>query len=71
MEPPLPLRRFEMCAIRKVKAVADPLTSVVVDALVEIGRDLQGSNDSGLVLALRRGCGRMEDLAPENDFKRG
>jgi hypothetical protein len=44
---------------------------VIDTALAEIGRDLQGSNDSDLVLALRRGCGRMEDLAPENDFKRG
>lgn len=69
MDAPLPLRRFEMCAIRRETVAPDPLCALVHAALVDIGRDLEDHAADGLALALRRGCGKMEDLTPESDFK--
>lgn len=71
MEAPLALQPFEMCAIHRGRNIAEPLAAVVVDALMDIGRDFEGSDAGDLSPALRRGCGRMQDLEPENDFKRG
>lgn len=68
MEPPLPLRRFEMCAIRRGNSTAEPLTTVIMNALVDIGRELSIDDRSGSNLPIRHGCGRLEDLEAENDF---
>lgn len=68
MEAPLPLRRFEMSAIRRGRVAGEPLPSIIVDALVHISRGLEGRDD-GSNLPLRHGCGRMEDVEPVNDFQ--
>lgn len=68
MTPPIPLAPFEMAVIRRRSSVPEPLQSIVVDALVDITSALDRRDDMA-GLAIRHGCGAMEDLAPENDLK--